>query len=73
MSTVAFVATFIAVFTYLELAVGIGYYMFILTSRKTPQADEAQKRQIIKYSVIAGAVFPVTIAFIIASKAAERR
>lgn len=73
MSAVAFVTVCIAIFTYLELAVGFGYYMFILTSRKTQEADEMQKRQIIKYSVIAGVAFPVTLAIIIANKAAERR
>jgi len=73
MSAAAVAAICIAVFVYIELAVGFGYYMFLLTLGKTADADEAQKRQIRKYSIIAGAAFPVTFAIIIASRAAERK
>lgn len=72
MSVAAVVAICIAIFVYIELAVGFGYYMFLLTSKKTPKTDEKQKKQIKKYSIIAGAAFPVTFAIIIANKAAER-
>ncbi len=73
MSMAAVVAACIAVFAYIELGIGFGYYMFLLTSKKTPDADEGQKRQIRKYSIIAGAAFPVTFAIIMASRAAERK
>ncbi len=73
MNMTAVVVIGIAVFLYIELAIGFGYYMFLLTSKKTPDADETLKRQIKKYSIIAGIAFPVTIAIIIANKAAERR
>lgn len=73
MSVAAGVAVGVAVFLYIEFAIGFGYYMFLLTSKKTPEADEKQKKQIKKYSIIAGAVFPVTFAIIMANKAAERR
>lgn len=63
----------IAIFVYIELAVGFGYYMFLLTSKKTPDANEAQKKQIKKYSIIAGVAFPVTFAIIMANRAAERK
>lgn len=72
MNAAAVVAIIIIAFIYIELAIGFGYYMFLLTSNKTPDADEAQKKQMKKYSIIAGAAFPVTFAIIIASKAAER-
>ena len=73
MSAAAGVAVGIAAFLYIELAIGFGYYMFLLTSKKTPEADETQKKQIKKYSLIAGAAFRVTFAIIMANKAAERK
>ena len=72
MGIAAGVVAFIIAFLYIELAIGFGYYMFLLTSEKEPDANEEQKKQIKKYSIIAGAAFPVTFAIIIASKAAER-
>lgn len=71
MSTAAVVGGCIAVFVYIELAIGFGYYMFLLTSKKILDADETQKKQIKKYSIIAGALFPITFAVIMANKAAE--
>ncbi len=73
MSAAAGVAVGIAVFLYIELAIGFGYYMFLLATKKTPDADEKQKKQIKKYSIFAGVAFPVTLAIIIANKAAERK
>lgn len=73
MSVAAVVAVCITVFAYIELAIGFGYYMFLLTAKKTPEADEEQKKQIKKYSIIAGVAFPVTFAIIIANKMAERK
>lgn len=73
MSVAAVVAVCIAVLAYIELAVGVGYYMFLLTSKTIPEANEAQKKQIKKYSIIAGVAFPVTFAIIMANKAAERK
>lgn len=71
MSTVAVVAICLGVFIYAELAIGFGYYMY-LKSRKAADNDEKQQKQNIKYSIIAGVVFPVTLAIIIANKVAER-
>ncbi|MCM1296707.1 MAG: hypothetical protein NC311_14310 [Muribaculaceae bacterium] len=73
MSVATVVAVCIAVFVYIELAVGFGYYMFLLATKKTQEADETQKKQIKKYSIIAGAAFPVTFAIIMANKAADRK
>lgn len=73
MSAAAVVAVCIAAFIYIELAVGFGYYMFLLVSRKTPEANESQKKQIKKNSIIAGVAFPITFAIIMANKAAERK
>lgn len=73
MSTAGLVVACIAVLIYLELAVGIGYYMFLLASKKMPDADEVQRKLLKKYSVIVGVAFPITLAIIFANKAAERR
>ncbi len=73
MSTAGLVVACIAVLIYLELAVSIGYYMFLLASKKMPDADEVQRKLLKKYSVIAGVAFPITLAIIFANKAAERR
>lgn len=73
MNGAAVMAVCIVVFVYIELAVGFGYYMFLLVSKKIPEADEAQKKQIKKNSIIAGVAFPVTFAIIMANKAAERK
>lgn len=73
MSTAGVVAACIVASIYIELAVGIGYYMFLLTSKKMPDADEGQRKMLKKYSVIAGVAFPITLAIIFANKAAERR
>lgn len=56
MSTAGLVVACIAVLIYLELAVGIGYYMFLLASKKMPDADEVQRKLLKKYSVIAGVI-----------------
>ncbi len=73
MNAIAVVVVCIVVFVYAEIATGIGYYMFLLTSGKTKEADDEQKKQIRKYSIIAGIAFPITIAIIIANRAAGRK
>lgn len=73
MNTAGVIAACIAVLLYIELAIGFGYYMFLLISKKIPEEGEMQKKQIKKYSIIAGVAFPVTFAIIIANKAAERK
>lgn len=71
MGVAAAVAAGAGIFLYVELAVGFGYYMFLLTSKKIPDADGTQKKQIKRYSIMAGVAFPITFAIIIANKAAE--
>lgn len=73
MSAAAVALICIALFIYMELAIGCGYYMFLLAIKKTPEADKAQKKQIKKCSIIAGVAFPVTFAIMIANAAAERK
>lgn len=73
MSVAAVAAVCTVVFVYIELAVGFGYYMFLLTSKRIPDADETQKKQIRKYSIMSGVFFPVTFAMIMANKAAEKK
>lgn len=73
MSTGAVIAVCIAVFVYIEVAIGFGFYMFIMTSKKMLDADKNQKRQIKKYSIVAGVAFPVTFAILVANKAAGGR
>lgn len=71
MSGLAVAAILAAAFVYIELAVGFGYYMFLRTVKKEKPTGEEEK-QIRRYSIIAGVIFPITFAIIIASKAAER-
>lgn len=72
MSAAAVVAIAVALFLYIETAIGTGYYMFLIT-RRTDADDEQQKKQLKKYSIIAGVFFPITFALLIAGHAAERK
>ena len=72
MSAAAVVAIAVALFLYIETAIGTGYYMFLIT-RRTDADDEQQKQQLKKYSIIAGVFFPITFALLIAGHAAERK
>lgn len=72
MSAAAVVAAAVAIFLYVETAIGTGYYMFLIT-RRTDADDEQQKKQLKKYSIIAGVFFPITFALLIAGHAAERK
>lgn len=73
MSTGAVITMCIAVFVYIEVAIGFGFYMFVITSKKMPDADKNQERQIKKYSIVAGVAFPVTLAILVANKVAGGR
>lgn len=70
MSAAAVVALCVIVFIYIELAIGFGYYMYLRTTRN--EVKKEQSKQIIRYSIMAGAFFPVTFAILMAHKAAER-
>ena len=72
MSAAAVVAVAVAIFLYIEAAIGTGYYMFLVTKR-TYTDNEQQKKQVKKYSIIAGVFFPITFALLIAGHAAERK
>lgn len=72
MSAAAVVAAAVAIFLYIEAAIGTGYYMFLVTKR-TDTDNEQQKKQVKKYSIIAGVFFPITFALLIAGHAAERK
>lgn len=72
MSAAAVVAIAVALFLYIETAIGTGYYMFLIT-RRTDADDEQQKKQLKKYSIIAGVFFPITFTLLIAGHAAERK
>ncbi|RKI94304.1 hypothetical protein D7V94_01815 [Parablautia intestinalis] len=61
----------IIIFVYVELAVFFGYYMYLLTSKGGEENPD--KKQVKRYSIIAGVAFPITFAIIMANKAAERR
>lgn len=71
MGVAAVVLICIGIFLYVELAIGFGYYMYLRTSKQIKE-DEEQRKQIIKYSIIAGVAFPVTFAIIIANRISER-
>lgn len=71
MSMAAVMILCMGVFVYAELAIGFGYYMYLKSSNVAGN-DKKQQKQNIKYSIIAGVAFPVTLAVIIANKAAER-
>lgn len=72
MKVAAVILVLVLIFAYIELAIGFGYYMFLLTSKRIAGEDKDQRKQIIKYSIMAGIAFPVTFAILIASKAAGR-
>jgi NADH:ubiquinone oxidoreductase subunit 2 (subunit N) len=72
MSAAAAVAIFLAVFAYIEMAVGTGYYMFLIT-KSTAETSDKEKKQLKKYSIAAGVLFPITIAILIAGRLAERK
>lgn len=70
MSALAAVLVGILVFAYIEFAIFTGYYMFLKTKG---EKQEKPDKQLIKYSIIAGVVFPITFAIIAAYRAAERK
>lgn len=72
MSAAAVVVIVVVAFLYIETAIGTGYYMFLVTKRADTD-DEQQKKQLKKYSIIAGVFFPITFALLIAGHAAERK
>ena len=71
MNALTIVAICAIVFAYLDCAIGTGYYMYLITSRTTQ--DKEEKKQIKKFSIAAGILFPVTYAILIAGHAAERK
>ncbi len=72
MNMAAVIATIAVAFLYAEVAIGTGYYMLLITKR-TDTDDEQQKKQLKKYSIIAGIFFPITFAILIAGYAAGRK
>nr|DAM20948.1 MAG TPA: Cytochrome oxidase c assembly [Caudoviricetes sp.] len=67
----------VGIFAYIELAIFTGCYMYmkaagqeIKTETKEQQED---RKNMIRYSVAAGVVFPITFAILAAHKAAERK
>lgn len=72
MSAAAGVAIAVIAFLYIEIAIGTGYYMFLITGGEKEAQDEEQK-QIKKYSILAGVFFPITFTLLIAGHAAEKR
>lgn len=72
MSAAAVVAAAVVTVLYIEMAVGTGYYMYLITKR-TGEDGEHEQKQIKRYSILAGAFFPITLAILIAGRAAERR
>lgn len=74
MSAAAVVAIAAAVFLYTEAAIGTGYYMYLITRKKTKQdVTKEERKQLTRYSIIAGLAFPVTFAILFAARAAEKR
>lgn len=73
MSIVAVVAAVVATVLYIEIAVGTGYYMYLITKGEGEAGEDGEQKQIKRYSILAGVFFPITLAILIAGRAAERR
>ena len=73
MSAAAVVAVAVAVFLYIEAAIGTGYYMYLITRKNTDDTKTEEHKQLKKYSILAGVFFPITFAILIAGHAAGKR
>lgn len=73
MSAAAVVAAVVFVFLYIEAAIGTGYYMYLITGGNAKEAQDEEQKQIKKYSILAGAFFPITFAILIAGNAAGKK
>lgn len=67
----------VGIFAYIELAIFTGCYMYMKAAGQEikTEAEEWQedRRNLIRYSVAAGVMFPITFAILAAHKAAERK
>lgn len=78
MGTVGTVLLCVGIFAYSELAIFTGCYMYMKAAgtqikQEDTEEQKAERKNMIRYSVAAGVMFPITFAIIAAHKAAERK
>lgn len=67
----------VGIFAYIELAIFTGCYMYMKAAgqeiKTKAEKQQEDRRNMIRYSVAAGVMFPITFAILAAHKAAERK
>lgn len=77
MGTVGTILLCAGIIAYIELAIFTGCYMYMKAAGQEIKTEAEEQREdrrhMIRYSVAAGVMFPITFAILAAHKAAERK